>query len=358
MISGKPSTGVRLDALRPTLATHGVKSADCSRAHRRRATCGHSSIGLCCLLAASYSGGCTRIGHPLDGAVSDGAFDAGPLADAVDFDVAGGCVPDGGAGPPSDGARPRDTGISTAADAHGPDADRADSAAPPDAAIRDADDADAGLSLDAGAPDALPPCGLLQALDAGSCPPGMVPIDGRFCVDRYEASRAECQADGGSVAYARGPPGRIPWHGTDNHLTFEVARRSCAAAGKRLCRTHEWITACRGPGATTYAYGDTYEPATCNGIDSHCDVGYAGCGLVQRNFQIEATGSYPRCTNAWGPYDMNGNVWEWSQSRDGGVAHGGAFNCGNSTLYTKCGFRVSWRWFQVGFRCCYDLVGR
>src|SRR5947208_2969810 len=42
------------------------------------------------------------------------------------------------------------------------------------------------------------------------------------------------------------------------------ARRACEAAGKRLCRETEWVTACRGEEQTAFPYGASYRQDSCN----------------------------------------------------------------------------------------------
>ena len=60
--------------------------------------------------------------------------------------------------------------------------------------------------------------------------------DHDFCIDRYEASRG---TDGAAMAVA----GVMPWI----NATWEIAVGACAAAGKRVCTTPEWMAACHGP---------------------------------------------------------------------------------------------------------------
>jgi hypothetical protein len=63
--------------------------------------------------------------------------------------------------------------------------------------------------------------------------------------------------------------GVFPWQVLDN----ATAASACSAAGKRLCTAEEWRSACQGPERTAYAYGDSYDPGVCNGIDAFRPAG-------------------------------------------------------------------------------------
>jgi formylglycine-generating enzyme required for sulfatase activity len=65
----------------------------------------------------------------------------------------------------------------------------------------------------------------------------------------------------------------------------------------RLPTEAEWEYAARAGTATPYPWGDKFRPDLANGSDSKS-------GTVE-------VGSYPR--DAYGLYDMTGNVWEWTQ---------------------------------------------
>lgn len=174
-----------------------------------------------------------------------------------------------------------------------------------------------------------------------TCPDDMVVVAKSYCVDRYEASRPDATEDyagvGGGAAVSK--PGVLPWLVPDN----ATAEAACEAAGKRLCTPAEWETACRGPDGTAYAYGDTYDPNICNGIEAF------GTG----KFHLAPTGSFSNCTNEWGAYDLNGNAWEHVWGGDARSVRGGAFNCADSRTLHRCDYvpRV-WTPSALGFRCC------
>ncbi len=246
--------------------------------------------------------------------------------------------------------------------------------------VRDssADDSGAGEdAMDSGASeDAMDSGAREDAVDSGvvDCPPEMVPM-GLFCIDIYEAARADATASsGGTSVVAVALSGVIPWI----PVTLAQARAACVTAGKRLCRPDEWMDACQGPTTLVYSYGNVYDPLACNGIDSFCNCSAPAClglttcpyphcfnrasvsesgGPCGASFHVMPTGSFPACTNVYGLFDVNGNVWEIVDTTDG-LEHfrGGAFNCGDSELLHRCDYDATWNPSAKGFRCCKDRV--
>ncbi len=205
------------------------------------------------------------------------------------------------------------------------------------------------------------------------CPDDMALVANTFCVDRHEASRPDATASFAGVAQgpATSRAGVLPWMVPDN----ATADAACQAAGKRLCTPAEWEYACKGPEGTVYAYGEDYDPATCNGIDTYCRCDttcasvlkcpYAGCfgsrspaqdgGPCQADFRLEPTGTFPDCTNAFGVFDMNGNLWEHVRGGGDRSVRGGAFNCSNSKKFHRCDYVPgTWTPSALGFRCCQE----
>ncbi len=195
------------------------------------------------------------------------------------------------------------------------------------------------------------------------CPADMTSVGERYCIDRWEASRPDATTDSAGLdeSEATSRPGVLPWKTGGTSTGYAAAENACDAAGKRLCTAAEWLSACVGPDKTTYCYGNTYDPVACNGIDAHCDDPEPGCGAADRaqgivHFRLEPTGAFPLCTNDYGVYDINGNLWEFVQSPASALhVRGGAYNCGDSAYLHRCAYvSPAGMRTEVGFRCCSD----
>ncbi len=215
-----------------------------------------------------------------------------------------------------------------------------------------------------------------EAPDA--CPSDMVRIN-NYCIDRYEASRPDAGSSdaGDDESRAVSRAGVLPWYVNPmNAAHLEEFEEACLAAGKHLCTAEEWFESCNGPENSTYVWGNSFERETCNNVNTFCDdycigngiplencnlsdnCGYS-CGATSRVncFHVAPTGSFPDCTNAYGTYDVNGNVWEvvpvaTEVDSRGYMVRGGAFNCGGASDRLKCDFNAGWEALYAGFRCC------
>lgn len=200
---------------------------------------------------------------------------------------------------------------------------------------------------------------------SGGCPSEMARV-GAVCVDRWEAaiegwSPYEVPSGGVAVSAA----GRVP----QGYISAEVAEAACAAAGKRLCTSEEWLLACSG-GERTYPYGNDYDPAACNteyaGAHPVCDY-FGTCdgvwdtahmndpGINQQPGTESAAGAFAACRTPEGVFDLHGNLHEWVADTDGSFRGGfyadAALN-GTGCAYVTTAHDRVYHDYSTGFRCC------
>jgi formylglycine-generating enzyme required for sulfatase activity len=155
----------------------------------------------------------------------------------------------------------------------------------------------------------------------------------------------------------------------NGYLSGNVAAQACRNAGKRLCLTEEWVTACRGFQGRKYPYGDEYRPGACNvfrethpAAKLHDDAsrGHHDPRLNQVDEAgeplLRVTGATATCRSEWGSdaaYDMVGNLDEWVDEP------AGAFVGGFYARGTKegCDARITshppqYFDYSLGVRCC------
>jgi len=207
----------------------------------------------------------------------------------------------------------------------------------------------------------------------------MADIDGRFCIDKFEASLLEILPNGderpwspylavdGKKVRAVSEPGVHP----QGYVSALQASRACAESGKRLCKSDEWRTACRGPEKKTYGYGDQREPGRCNDNGKNAVMALFGpnwtsttmnrAELNQLDGTLAKTGEHDSCTNGYGVYDMVGNLHEWVA--DNHAFQGGYYLDVNSIGHGEgCGYvttahEARYHDYSTGFRCCADPPG-
>jgi formylglycine-generating enzyme len=214
-----------------------------------------------------------------------------------------------------------------------------------------------------------------------ACPSGMAPIEGRYCIDRYEDALVEVTPTGlrgfspysmvgGKLVRAVSQRGRVP----QGYISGREAARACSQAGKRLCTLAEWRSACLGPQKLTWSYGPARIDGMCNdkrALHPITELFGPGNGpnvwnmdtmndprVDQLPHSVSRSGAYPLCTNSYGVYDMVGNLEEWIADPDGTFV-GGFFveaNLNGQGCYvTTTAHEMDYHDYSTGFRCCADL---
>jgi formylglycine-generating enzyme required for sulfatase activity len=163
-----------------------------------------------------------------------------------------------------------------------------------------------------------------------------------FYIDRYEVTQEQYQKETGeNPSFFKGsnrPVEKVNWDQVDAY---------CRRIGKRLPTEWEWEHAARAGSTSTYYWGDAMDNAY---------AWYKG----NANKQTHTVGT--KKPNAFGLYDMSGNVWEWTASdheHGGKVQRGGSWR--NNAISQRSGHRILsnpiYRYHYVGFRCARSLPG-
>ena len=149
-----------------------------------------------------------------------------------------------------------------------------------------------------------------------------------FCMGKYEVTQAEYLAVmGNNPSYFQGgnlPVEKVTWYDAVAYCVALTARersagRLPAGYGYRLPTESEWEYACRAGTTTPFHYGNELRSGMANfyGYDEYPPCGtspYWYCCYNPSGIFLGRTtsvGSY--APNAWGLYDLHGNVFEWCQ---------------------------------------------
>jgi formylglycine-generating enzyme required for sulfatase activity len=163
---------------------------------------------------------------------------------------------------------------------------------------------------------------------AEETPRHSVTISQAFLMGKYEVTQGQWQAVmGTNPSNFRNcgsdcPVERVSWDDAQEFVKKLNARND--GYEYRLPSEAEWEYACRAGTTTAFAYGDTLNSSQAN-FNGDYPYNSTKGQYLQKTVTV---GSYR--PNAWGLYDMHGNVWEWvqdiSNSNYQGVRADGAAN--------------------------------
>ena len=181
----------------------------------------------------------------------------------------------------------------------------------------------------------------------------------------YEASRYDSTGTNHGFDSTRRPcsvSGRQPW----SNVTKEEAEASCEKIGTgwRLCTAAEWQDLCNSANNTTFPYGGTYAPQTCNGYDYTKAAGVTTLATGAATACISDPSSATNdelydmsgnvkewvlsTTTTTGPYEMRGGAYDIASFTVGGVTTAPGLQCDASIPAPTTAVRLP----SVGFRCC------
>ncbi len=139
-----------------------------------------------------------------------------------------------------------------------------------------------------------------------------VTISSGFWMGKYEVTQEQYERiSGKNPSHFKGPDLPV------EEVSWDDAQKFCRKlqgslprepAGKtvRLPTEAEWEYACRAGTTTPFHYGDSLDSSMAN---FDCNFPYGGGLKGEDRDRTTIVGSFQ--PNAWGLYDMHGNVWEW-----------------------------------------------
>ena len=129
----------------------------------------------------------------------------------------------------------------------------------------------------------------------------------RFLVARYPLTQAQYYTiTGSNPSYFKGdkrPVEQVSWN---NAVAFCEKLSQKTGKDYRLPSEAQWEYACRAGATTPFYFGESITP---NLVNYDGNYPYADAPKGQYRGQTTEVGSFP--PNAFGLYDMHGNVWEW-----------------------------------------------
>ena len=130
-----------------------------------------------------------------------------------------------------------------------------------------------------------------------------------FFIGKYPLTQAQYQAImGNNPAHFKGanrPVEQVSW---DDAVAFCQKLSQKTGKNYKLPSEAQWEYACRAGTTTPFYFGESITPDLVNYNGNYA---YAAAPKGQYRKQTTAVGTFP--PNAFGLYDMHGNVWEWCE---------------------------------------------
>ena len=207
------------------------------------------------------------------------------------------------------------------------------------------------------------------------CPDGMALIQGRFCIDRWEATLETSAGEPHSPYHSVGAEKLRATTGSGGvpqaYISMNEAQAACQRSGKRLCSTAEWVDACAGSSKRplrSYPYGNEERADACNvdqpghptmvlhhGRRKTDSFWMNDPRINQLGGTVAPSGAFDQCVSPEGVYDLVGNLLEWTQG-DRPLLMGGYYldshENGDGCRYVTMRHGADYHDYSTGFRCC------
>ena len=180
---------------------------------------------------------------------------------------------------------------------------------------------------------------------------------------------------GDNPSYFKGasrPVENVSWEDCQEFIA-KVNREAQRQLGgeARLPTEAEWEYACRAGSRTAYSWGNLL-----NGDKANCDGNYPYGTAIKGPYKAATVNVRSYSPNAWGFYDMHGNVYEWCQdwygaypsgavtdptgqaSGDDRVLRGGgwSYDARDCRSASRDSGRPGFRYYNCGFRLCCSVL--
>ncbi len=127
---------------------------------------------------------------------------------------------------------------------------------------------------------------------------------------RFQASTSSATGSTSSATGDDRPVEQVSWNNAQDFIT--KLNQAVPGLNIRLPTEAEWEYACRAGTQTPFWFGDNITPARVN-----YDGNYPYAGGQKGEYRKQTVDVKALPCNAWGLYQMHGNVWEWCQDRYG-----------------------------------------